>query len=184
MTSLLTGATVGYPFLISAGAALGRPRLPLVVIGALLLVSLVLAWRSGFEGDAVWRAAEGALMMAFLVVAAVVNEEHVIRLGPALANVAMLLSFGRTLRGGPSMVESIARLRRRDLPGEVVTYCWRLTLLWCVFFGLNAAFITWLSFYASLASWTVYTGLLAYLLAGALFVGEIFYRHRRFAGTE
>jgi uncharacterized membrane protein len=181
VTSLLTGATIGYPFLITMGAALGRPRLPLVVIGAILLVSLVFAWRSGFEGDAVWRAAEAALMMAFLVVAAVVNEEHVIRLGPALANVAMLLSFGRTLRGGPSMVESIARLRRRDLPGEVVTYCWRLTLLWCVFFGVNAAFISWLAFYGSLASWTIYTGLLAYLLAGGLFLAELFYRHRRFA---
>src|SRR4029079_13345935 len=145
------------------------------------LVSLILAWRSGFEGDAVWRAAEAALMVAFLVVAAILNDEHVTPLGPALANVAMLLSFGRTLRGGPSMVESIARLRRRDLPAEVVTYCWRLTLLWCVFFGLNAAFITWLAFYGSLSSWTIYPGLLAYLLAGGLFLAELFYRHRRFA---
>lgn len=184
MTSLLTGATIGYPFLVSAGAIFGRPRLPLAIVGAMLLVSIALAWRSGFQGDAVWRVGEAGLMTAFLVVAAVVNEVHVIRLGPAVANVAMLLSFGRTLRSGPSMVESFARLRRRDLPGDLVTYCWRLTLLWCVFFGLNAAFITWLSFYASLASWTVYTGLLAYLLAGVLFVGEIFYRQRRFAGTE
>jgi len=184
VTSLLTGATIGYPFLIFAGAALGRPRLPLVVIGALLLVSLILAWRSGFECDAVWRAAEAALMVAFLVVAAIVNDEHVIRLGPALANVAMLLSFGRTLRGGPSMVERIARLRRGDLPAEVVTYCWRLTLLWCVFFGANAAFITWLAFFGSFASWTLYTGLLAYLLAGGLFLAELLYRHRRFAVTR
>ena len=135
MSFLLTCITLGYPFLISAGVALGRPRLAVVIVGVVLLVSGALAWRSGFQGDALWRLAEVALMTVFLVVAAIVNEAHVFRLGPALANVAMLLSFGRTLRGGPSMVESIARVHRRELPREAVVYCWRLTLLWCVFFG-------------------------------------------------
>jgi uncharacterized membrane protein len=184
VSSLLTGAAFGYPFLISAGTLLGRPRLPLVVVGALLLVSMALAWRAGFHGGAVWRVGEAALMMAFLVVAAVVNEEHVTRLGPALPNVVMLLSFGRTLRSGPSLIESLARLRWGELPPHVVTYCWRLTLLWCVFFAANAAFISWLAFYGTLASWTIYTGLLAYLLAGGLFLAELLYRHRRFAAIR
>jgi uncharacterized membrane protein len=79
------------------------------------------------------------------------------------------------------MVESIARMRHRDLPREGVAYCWRLTFLWCVFFGLNAGFITWLAFYASLQSWAIYTGCLAYLLAGGLFIVELAYRQRRYA---
>jgi uncharacterized membrane protein len=179
--NFLTYIMLGYPFLISAGVALGRPRLAVVIVGVALLISGALAWRSGFRGDALRRLAEVALMTVFVVVAAIVNEAHVFRLGPALANVAMLLSFGRTLRGGPSMVESIARVQRRDLPREVVVYCWRLTLVWCVFFGLNAGFIAWLAVYASLASWTLYTGLLGYLLAGGLFMAELVYRQRRFA---
>jgi uncharacterized membrane protein len=180
----LTGAAFGYPFLISAGTLLGRPRLPLVVVGVLLLVTTAFAWRGGFQGDAVWRLGEAALMMAFLVVAAVVNEEHVTRLGPAVPNVVMLLSFGRSLRRGPSLIESIARMRWGELPSHVVTYCWRLTLLWSVFFAVNAAVIAWLAFYGSLASWTIYTGLLAYLLAGGLFLAELLYRHRRIAASR
>jgi uncharacterized membrane protein len=46
---------------------------------------------------------------------------------------------------------------------------------------LNASFIVWLAFYASLASWTLYTGFLGYLLAGVLFMAELVYRQRRFA---
>ena len=118
MNVLLTCIGLSYPFVISAGVTLGRPRLAVVIVGLVLLVFGALAWRSGFRGDAAGRLAEAALMMVFLVVAVIVNEAHVFRLGPALANVAMLLSFGRTLRGGPSMVESIARVRRRELPRE------------------------------------------------------------------
>jgi len=185
MTTLLATITVGYPFLISLGMALGRPRLTVVVVAMVMLVPGAMAWRSGLRGESLWRLTEIGLVIVFLLVAAFLNEAHVFRLGPALANVAMLLSFGRTLVSGPSMIESIARRVRRGgpLPDGAVQYCWRLTLLWCVFFGLNAAFITWLAFHASLASWALYTGVLAYLLAGALFMAELAYRHRRFANA-
>jgi uncharacterized membrane protein len=182
MTTLLTSTTIGYPFLMSAGLALGRPRLVAVVIGVMLLIPGALAWRSGYRSQALWRLADAALAMSFLAVAAIVNRGHVFRLGPALANVVMLFSFGRTLVWGPSIVEVIARVRHGgNLPPGAQAYCRRLTLVWCVFFALNASFITWLAFYASLAWWTVYTGVLAYLLAGALFMGELAYRRRHFA---
>ena len=60
--------------------------------------------------------------------------------------------FGAAVDGREHRASAVTA---RELPGELVTYCWRLTLLWCVFFALNAAFITWLAFYASLASWTI-----------------------------
>jgi uncharacterized membrane protein len=181
MAHLLGGFTIGYPFLISIALTLGRPRLMAAVMGIGLLIPGALAWRARGRREALYRLVELALLALFLAVAAIVNEAHVFRLGPALANVAMLVSFGRTLLVGPSMAESIARLQRGDLPPQAVVYCWRLTLLWCVFFGLNAAFITWLAFYASLASWTLYTGVVAYLLAGFLLMAELVYRQWRFA---
>ena len=184
MSTLLTSTTIGYPFLMSAGLALGRPRLVAVVIGVVLLVPGALAWRSGYRTEALWRLADAALAMTFLVVAAIVNRGNVFRLGPALANVVMLFSFGRTLVWGPSIVEVIARVRHgSQLPRGAEAYCRRLTLVWCIFFALNAAFIAWLAFYASLAWWTIYTGVLAYLLAGALFVAELAYRRRHFANA-
>jgi uncharacterized membrane protein len=184
MTTLLTSTTIGYPFLMSAGLALGRPRLVALVMGVVLLIPGALAWRSGYRNEALWRLADAALAMSFLAAAAILNRGLVFRLGPALANVAMLFSFGRTLVRGPSIVETIARVRHAgELPRGAVEYCRRLTLAWCVFFTINAAFITWLAFYASLGWWTVYTGVLAYLLAGALFLVELAYRRRYFANA-
>jgi uncharacterized membrane protein len=184
MTRILTSTTLGYPFLISAGIALDRPRLVAVIICVALLIPGALAWRAGSRSEALWRLADTALAMAFLAVAAIVNRGQVFRLGPALANVVMLFSFGRTLVWGPSIVEIIARARRRgELQPGGESYCWRLTLLWCAFFALNAGFITWLAFYASLVWWTIYTGVLAYLLAGALFMAEVAYRRRHFANV-
>lgn len=184
MKGLLTSTTIGYPFLMSAGLALGRPRLVAVLIGLVLLVPGVLAWRSGYRSAALWRLADAGLAMAFLAVATIVNRGNVFRLGPALVNVTMLFSFGRTLVWGPSIVEVIARARHRGLlPPGAESYCRRLTQVWCVFFALNAGFITWLALYASLTWWTIYTGVLSYLLAGALFMAELLYRRRHFANA-
>ncbi len=44
----------------------------------------------------------------------------------------------------------------------------------------NAGVSLWLALYATLAQWTVYTGVVAYLLAGTLFTIEIAYRAWRF----
>jgi uncharacterized membrane protein len=180
---LLTSTTIGYPFLMSAGLALGRPRLAAVVMGLILLIPCAFAWRAGYRSQALWRLADAAFAMAFLTVAVIVNRGLIFRLGPALANVNMLVSFGRTLVWGPPIVETIARVRHGDLPPDAQLYCRRLTLIWCVFFALNAGFITWLAFYASLAWWTIYTGALAYLLAAALFMAELLYRRRHFASA-
>jgi uncharacterized membrane protein len=184
MTVVSASIAFGYPFIISAGVALGRPGLVAVLLSLLLLTPAGLAWWWSRPGEALSYLVQGCLVMLCVTLAALTNEARLIRLGPAVANVAMLFSFGRTLRKGPSMVETFARLRHRHLPHEAVGYCRRLTLLWCMFFALNGAFIVWLALYASIAWWTIYTGCLAYLLAAALFLAELLYRRRRFAVVE
>ena len=55
MNVLLTCIGLSYPFVISAGMTLGRPRLAVVIVGLVLLVFGALAWRSGFQGDSAGR---------------------------------------------------------------------------------------------------------------------------------
>ena len=57
MTTPLAIITVGYPFLISLGMALGRPRLTVVVVAMVMLVPGAMAWRSGLRGESLWRLA-------------------------------------------------------------------------------------------------------------------------------
>ena len=64
------------------------------------------------------------------------------------------------------------------LTDRAVRYTRRVTQLWCLFFIANALIISLLALYAPLAWWTLYTGLIAYLLMGLLFAGEWLVRQR------
>src|SRR6185436_7648546 len=52
--------------------------------------------------------------------------------------------------------------------------------IWCLFFALNGSTALLLALAAPLAWWTLYNGLIAYLLIGALFATEWILRRRRF----
>jgi uncharacterized membrane protein len=53
-----------------------------------------------------------------------------------------------------------------------------VTFAWCAFFIGNGAIALYTAMFASFASWTLYNGLIAYLLIGAMFGGELLTRRR------
>jgi uncharacterized membrane protein len=180
MRTVRAFAAVSYPFLVLLGLRVLPPRVLAMWMAAIPIAVAVFAWKRGRLTAELSGTLPAAFLAVTLAIAALFNEARVFLLVPAMTNVAFLFSFGRTLVKGPSMAEIFARMRRRDLPEGAVEYCRKLTGLWCVFFGLNSAFIIWLALYASLAWWTVYTGFIAYVLAGTLFLLELAYRQQRF----
>lgn len=106
---------------------------------------------------------------------------RVVRLAPVAVNAVLLATFARTLRRGPSLIERLALARGgAGLSAERVRYCRRLTAVWCAFFALNGGAILALALFGSVAQWALYTGLVAYVLVGALFALELGYRVWRF----
>jgi len=65
-----------------------------------------------------------------------------------------------------------------DLPPAAVRYTRQVTRVWVAFFAFNASVATGLALLAPLSWWTLYTGLIAYLLMGLLFAGEWLVRQR------
>lgn len=122
-----------------------------------------------------WSAA-GALLLAGLAVGA--NALLPLKLYPVLVNGALLMAFGYSLAAPPSMVERLARLREPDFPPAAVAYARRVTQVWCVFFVFNGALALGTALWASEAVWSLYTGVIAYLLMGALFGAEFLFRLR------
>lgn len=98
---------------------------------------------------------------------------------PLLINGALLLFFFSSLFAKQSAVERIARLQTPDLPPEGVRYTRRVTQMWCVFFLLNASIIAVLSLLEDKKAWTLYTGVISYLLTGILLGGEWLYRQHK-----
>jgi uncharacterized membrane protein len=101
-----------------------------------------------------------------------------LRFYPVVANVAVLVLFSWSLLSPPSFIERIARIQDPDLPPEGVIYTRRVTQIWCLFFILNGGIALVTALWCSFEIWSLYNGLIAYVLMGILFVGEYMVRMR------
>jgi uncharacterized membrane protein len=107
-------------------------------------------------------------------------DHRALLLVPALVNLGLLFVFGRTLRGGQTIVEQLARIREPVLSAAQIRHCRTTTAVWCAFFAANAAVCVALAWAAPLWLWTLYTGCIAYLLMALLFGAEWLVRSWRF----
>ncbi|MEM7408740.1 MAG: hypothetical protein AAF430_00720 [Myxococcota bacterium] len=174
---------VAYPFLLFAGLHWIEPRWIAAGIAIGFGVRALLAGRAGWDALAPWLLPAG-LVAVVLVPTLWSNHPVALLFVPVLVNLGLLVAFGRTLRGGPSMIERFARLQDPELSTAQVDHCRAMTWIWCGFFVVNAAVSAGLALAGDLAAWTLYTGFLAYLLMGVLFVGEWFVRAWRFRKYE
>jgi uncharacterized membrane protein len=164
--------TLLYPLVIWFGQARVEPR----SLAALLLLAAATRLPSLAISRAARWSAFGALALAATAVWA--NAMLPLKLYPVLVNAALLAAFAYSLHSPPSIVERMARLREPDLPPAAVGYTRRVTQVWCGFFVINGAIALGTALWASQAVWSLYTGVIAYLLMGLLFGGEYLLRMR------
>ena len=185
MRALAIAFGLAYPVLIYSGLSYFEPRTLALALGAGVLVRVVMIGRARAGVDL------GRLLLAPLSVAAVLvvtglfNEGRVFLFVPPLVNFALLVTFGLTLRRGPSMIETFALLQVDELSDAERRYTVTVTWVWCGFFLLNGLTALALAIHASLAVWALYTGFLSYLLMGTLFALEFLvrtWRFRRYTG--
>ena len=117
---------------------------------------------------------------ALLLVAAAVFSNLLLplKMYPVLVNGALLATFGYSLAVPPSVVERLARLRQPDFSLAAVGYTRHVTQIWCGFFVVNGLLAFSAAVWASDAVWSLYTGVIAYLLMGTLFGAEWLFRQR------
>lgn len=171
---------VAYPVLIFLSLAWLEPRQVGLVVLGLIALRLVTA-RLGTAvalARAVWLPAAAVAAVALLTT--VWNDPMGLLLAPVLVNAALLATFGGSLWRGPPMVERFARVQAGELSPEEVRYTRSVTKLWCGFFVLNGGIILGLALTRAIELWTIFTGLVSYLLIGMLFAAEYVYRHWRF----
>jgi uncharacterized membrane protein len=176
---LNTVLAVSYPAAVYFGLLHLSPRTLGCLLLGLLLPSLVLRMR-GVPRDELWAVLKLPLALAALVAAcAISGDPRFVLALPVLINVALLYGFASSLRTVP-MIERFARMQKAELSPAQLRYCRTVTLVWCVFFLVNAAVSAGLALWASVAAWTLYTGLVAYILMGSLGGTEYVIRKYRF----
>ena len=107
-------------------------------------------------------------------------DPRALLLVPVVVNLGLLFAFARTLRGGATIVERVARLREPALSAAQVRHCRTTTQAWCAFFAANVVICSALAWFADLWLWTLYTGVISYVLGALLFGAEWLVRSWRF----
>lgn len=140
-----------------------------------ILLSVLALLRMWFSRrTAMWPLALLALICG--VLSLLLNNEHWLKLYPVAMNIGALFIFAMTLIKPPSFIERIARMMEPDLPESGVRWTRQVTQVWCLFFIINGSIAFYTAQFASLAVWTLYNGLISYLLMGCLLLGEYLLR--------
>lgn len=106
------------------------------------------------------------------------RSHHLLLWYPVVINLAMLTTFGSSLWSKMSLVEQIARLQDPNLPEVAIRYTRKVTQVWCLFFIANGTISTSTCLYGDMDLWTLWNGVIAYLLMGLLMIGEWLIRQR------
>lgn len=94
---------------------------------------------------------------------------------PVLINLNFFILFAMSIFNPPTMIERFARIRFKDLPPEAIPYCRKVTFIWMAFFVVNGSIALW-TVSQDFRVWTLYNGIIAYILMGILFGAEFIYR--------
>jgi len=173
VNSVIAVLTLLYPLAVYFGIHYIEPWQIAALLAALLTVRLL-------SGGAADRGSRLLLMAALLYCGFAVWHNNLIslRFYPTLINLVLLLVFTASLYFPPTAIERLARLQHPDLPPKGVRYTRKVTQVWCVFFLLNGLAAAATALWSSFAWWSLYNGLIAYLLMGLLMAIEYAVRIR------
>ncbi|PHM39828.1 DNA gyrase subunit B [Xenorhabdus mauleonii] len=172
---------IAWPFLVWAMVTYGHFHAVLTVIILFFVVRLLInkhharnqqdtGWNSGW----ILSIAGITLGLASLFL----RNHHLLMYYPVVVNVVLLMIFAGSLRYGPPIIERVARLKEPDLPPEGVAYTRKVTYIWCLFFMFNGSVALGTCLYNDMNLWTVWNGMVSYLLIGLLISIEWLVRQR------
>lgn len=174
LLSVLVGiGSVLYPFLVY----FGLPHLPpgLLVALAVGLDGLHLL-RRRWRGGGIMPRWSFVLIPCVLLALLALRPVLAVQAYPPLVSLSLAAMFAWSLAHPPTAIERIARLTTPDLPAEAVAYTRTVTKVWTIFFLANASIASVCAVWFTVAIWTLWTGLVSYLLIGVLFAGEVVVR--------
>jgi uncharacterized membrane protein len=168
LAAILLVASLAYP----AAVYFGRSAIPPLIFVAVALLLMTLRTVS-LDASAA-REQRGPLIVAavVLVILAALDPPVAAKAYPVLMSAAVAAVFAMSLAHPPSVIERFARLRHRVLPPEARDYCRAVTMVWTAWLSVNALVALLLAVFGSDAAWALWTGVIAYLVMGLLFVGE------------
>jgi uncharacterized membrane protein len=120
-----------------------------------------------------------AIALGFAVLGWISHDGIWLLVLPSATQATFGLAFLRSLSGVP-LIEHFARMVKPELSTAELAHCRAWTRIWGVYLLALAAIGLGLARWAPLRVWTVYVGVVNYVLVGALFAVEYLIRKIRF----
>ena len=160
-----------YPFVIYFGIQI----LPATFFALLLAVVVALRAAVVLPEERAMVLPVILLLLAYAVGAAIAGRTQALLYYPVLVNAILCVTFGWSLRTGDPLLLRIVRARGIAVSEHGLRYLSRLTFVWALFFAMNALVALWTTT-QTLKTWTLYNGLISYVLVGTLMLCEWPYR--------
>ncbi len=177
LTALSALVLFAYPFAVYFGINKYGLNIISGVLIAALIGRLVFAQRSKLVELKYLAMTSAIVGLALVGIGTIFKQQGWLLYYPVVVNLSMLAVFGASLFQKQTVIERLARLQEPDLPQSGIQYTRKVTQVWCGFFISNASIALYTCF-ISLEAWTIYNGLISYLLAGVLFLSEWIVRQR------
>lgn len=94
---------------------------------------------------------------------------------PVIINIALFIAFASSLKG-ESVITRIARQSGGKMDENGVVYTRKLTKIWCGMFVFNGSIAAILAHNESKVYWSIFCGIISYVLIGVLLIGEYILR--------
>jgi uncharacterized membrane protein len=187
MTLVLALTLVVYPLLVYWGLGHFQPRI--LALALFVLVACRLVWLKGATRQNLLQLLPLAAAVSLTCLLVVIsNSARILLINPCLISAVFLGCFGYTLFHPPSMVERFARLQKPQLPPAAIAYCRKVTIAWCLFFIFNGGISLWTALQHQVGDplqiWTLYNGLISYLIMGLLGGTEYLIRRSKMAAFD
>ncbi len=150
---------------------------PTLILGTLLilLIARLVLFSKNNQKKKHWLLL-GAGSVCFLF-GALLDGELGLRAYPVLVNAVMFFIFALSLIKPPSMIERFASLSKQTFNQNALNYMHNVTIVWCIFFIINGSIAAFTACCTSMEIWTLYNGLISYILMGTLMGVELIVRY-------
>ena len=177
-------ALVGYPAIIHTAVVMNQLVAGFGVLLAMVFFQVVANMHEQRHKKLklLWVMLAGILVASSLAVVAYQwGPASALFIPPVVMNLVLMLVFGASLLPGkePVITRFRSMVKKEGTTPEINIYTRQVTWVWTLFFAGLAVESTVLATYFSLATWSLFTNVINYILVIVLFFGEYLYRTRR-----
>lgn len=178
-------SSILYPIIIFLSLTYfnATPRVLALVLLSVAMVYFIAntnnAKGKGFKRIQFWGTIAVATTLSILTF--ITENSGFIKFYPVFISLLLLMSFAVTLRTPPSMIFRFAQLADKSITQSkdrdyIEKYCKTVTKIWVCFFCINGFIAIITAIFADYKTWTLYNGLISYILIGFIFTIEFIVR--------